>query len=96
MSNLLTRAALVAIFLAMAGCSSHGGGSPDMETRLYRLRDPDADARVVNRVLETEYERSGVRSSSSVTPGGDIMVQTTPRGHAAVREALGREGRAAP
>jgi hypothetical protein len=63
-----------------------------METRTYLLRDP-ADADVVNRVLDQEYRRSGVRSSSSVTPGGDIVVQTTPRGHAALREALGREGR---
>jgi len=63
-----------------------------METRTYLLRDP-ADTDVVNRVLDQEYRRSGVRSSSSVTPGGDIVVQTTPRGHAALRDALGREGR---
>ena len=63
-----------------------------METRTYLLRDP-ADTDVVNRVLDQEYRRSGVRSSSSVTPGGDILVQTTPRGHAALRDALGREGR---
>jgi hypothetical protein len=85
---------VLAVSLALAaGCASHGGGSPDMETRTYRLRDREADAAVVNRVLEREYERSGVRSSSSVTRGGDIVVQTTPRGHAAVREALLREGR---
>ena len=77
----------------IGGCaSSHGAGSPDMETRTYLLRDP-ADTDVVNRVLDQEYRRSGVRSSSSVTPAGDIVVQTTPRGHAALREALGREGR---
>jgi hypothetical protein len=63
-----------------------------METRTYLLRDP-GDAEVVNRVLDREYARSGVRSSSSVTPGGDIVVQTTPRGHAALREALREEGR---
>jgi hypothetical protein len=93
MSDRFLRVTLAALALWIVGCSSHGGGSPDMETRMYRLRDPDADARVVNRVLEQEYERSGVRSSSSVTPDGDIMVQTTPRGHEAVRDALGREGR---
>lgn len=84
-------------WVTTAGCTSHdsgwhGGGSPDMETRTYLLRDP-GDSAVVNRVLDEEYKRSGVRSSSSVTPGGDIVVQTTPRGHAAVRAALGREGR---
>jgi hypothetical protein len=84
-------------WVTTAGCASHdngwhGGGSPDMETRTYLLRDP-GDSAVVNRVLDEEYKRSEVRSSSSVTPGGDIVVQTTPRGHAAVRAALGREGR---
>ncbi len=95
MSHPLLRAVLVVSLALTAGCasSSHGGGSPDMETRTYRLRNPEADAAVVNRVLEKEYERSGVRSSSSVTPSGDLMVQTTPRGHAAVRDALMREGR---
>jgi hypothetical protein len=88
----------LALALVMtAGCASHdngwhGGGSPDMQTRTYLLRDP-GDSAVVNRVLDEEYKRSGVRSSSSVTSGGDIVVQTTPRGHAAVRAALGREGR---
>src|SRR3954453_13306764 len=90
----------LAVALALvptAGCASHdngwhGGGSPDMQTRTYLLRDP-GDSAVVNQVLDEEYKRSGVRSSSSVTPGGDIVVQTTPRGHAAVRAALGREGR---
>jgi len=90
-------AASLALTVA-AGCSStpsstHGGGSPDMVTRTYRLRDPDHDAAVVNRVLDEEYKRSGVRSSSSVTRGGDVVVQTTPRGHAALREALAVEGR---
>jgi hypothetical protein len=94
MNHPLLRAVLVVSLALTAGCaSSHGGGSPDMETRTYRLRDREADAAVVNRVLEKEYERSGVRSSSSVTPNGDLMVQTTPRGHAAVRDALMREGR---
>jgi hypothetical protein len=94
MNHRSMRVVMVALALYVGGCSSHhGGGSPDMETRTYRLRDPDADARAVNRVLEKEYERSGVRSSSSVTRAGDIVVQTTPRGHAAVRETLGREGR---
>jgi hypothetical protein len=83
----------LALTAAAAGCASHDGRSPDMETRTYRLRDPRADTEVVNRALDREYVRSGVRSSSSVTPSGDIMVQTTPRGHAAVREALIREGR---
>jgi hypothetical protein len=90
---------MVAAFglVGTAGCASHGsgwhgGGSPDMQTRTYLLRDP-GDSAVVNRVLDEEYKRSGVRSSSSVTSGGDIVVQTTPRGHAAVRAALGREGR---
>ena len=101
MRNSITRWALavaLASLITMAGCASHeengwhGGGSPDMQTRTYLLRDP-GDTAVVNRMLDEEYKRSGVRSSSSVTPGGDIVVQTTPRGHAAVRAALGREGR---
>jgi hypothetical protein len=99
MRNALVRwSTMLALALATTlGCASHGsgwhgGGSPDMETRTYLLRDP-GDSAVVNRVLDEEYKRSGVRSSSSVTPGGDIVVQTTPRGHAAVRAALGREGR---
>jgi hypothetical protein len=94
MNHPLLRAVLVVSLALTAGCaSSHGGGSPDMETRTYRLRNPEVDAAVVNRVLEKEYERSGVRSSSSVTPNGDLMVQTTSRGHAAVRDALMQEGR---
>jgi len=86
--------AVVVVSLGLAGgcASSHGAGSPDMETRTYLLRDP-SDTAVVNRVLDEEYKRSGVRSASSVTRGGDIVVQTTPRGHAALREALREEGR---
>ena len=99
MRNALVRwsTVLALALVTTSGCASHdsgwhGGGSPDMETRRYVLRDP-GDSAVVNRVLDEEYKRSGVRSSSSVTPGGDIVVQTTPRGLAAVRAALGREGR---
>jgi hypothetical protein len=93
MNHAFVRTVLTASLALAAGCASHGGRSPDMETRTYTLRDREGDAAVVNRVLDREYDRSGVRSSSSVTPGGDIVVQTTPRGHAAVRDALGREGR---
>jgi hypothetical protein len=99
MRNAFVRWAMVVAMMltTAAGCASHGSGwhgcgSPDMQTRTYLLRDP-GDSAVVNRVLDEEYKRSGVRSSSSVTPGGDIVVQTTPRGHAAVRAVLGREGR---
>ncbi|MDB5321454.1 MAG: hypothetical protein JWN40_3085 [Phycisphaerales bacterium] len=85
-------AASLALSAATTGCAYHDGRSPDMQTRTYHLRDP-RDTEVVTRALDREYVRSGVRSSSSVTPSGDVLVQTTPRGHAAVRDALTREGR---
>jgi hypothetical protein len=92
-SPLLRPFIAVCLTLAVAGCASHDDGrSPDMETRTYHLRDT-RDAELVTRALDREHVRSGVRSSSSITPGGDVIVQTTPRGHAAVRDALAREGR---
>src|SRR5258708_36201095 len=84
MTHPLLRAVLVVSLALTAGCaSSHGGGSPDMETRTYRLRDREADAAVGQRVVEGACQRSGGGSSTAGSPQGPPIGQTTPSVRAA-------------
>ena len=78
------RAWTISLALVPIACSS----SEQLVTRAYQLRSPEVETRLINSVLEREWQEHDVTSRSEVSKEGYAVVKTSARGHARIKEAL--------